>query len=1266
MGNLTIRKPFLRRFTRLATLFTVLSLLTLYLLLSFRHASATATCPCHISDTSTPTGYSVFNDSQGLELGVRFKPQVDGYITGVRFYKDASMTDSHIGSLWDKDGNLLATGTFTNETSQGWQELSFTSAVPVSANTLYTASYSTSVGKYIASNNFYTSDINNYPLIAPSAGNAIDGKGGRGNGVYSATPGAYPTSTYNATNYWVDATFVSRNTTMAPAVTSMNPANGSTTAYLGQPIRITFNVDLSPQSVTSSTILLTDSIGSSIASVISYDPASRTATLKPNSMLSDHTLYKVTIKSGVSGVVSLDGVARGSDITSSFTTNDTCPCSPWENAATPSGADISTETSVELGQAIRSDSDGYLSAIRFYKNLKNTATTHTLKLWSSTGTLLGSATTANETSAGWQEASFMTPIHIDAETSYIISYDASDGIYVHADNLTRDMTAGPMHIVANGSSFHYGAGVFPDSKGSIDYVLDPIFTATATYQKPLTVMSAQPVSASYGVSTKAPVTVMMSQSIDRATLTSSVKLTDANTGLPVNGTASFDDDTRSILFTPAMPLANETSYTLTIATSLTGISGAHLIKPYTLSFTTGSSLLHNINTGLGGPILIICNNSNPYTNYLAEILRTEGINYFDVRDISQTSSSLLANYQYVLLGSTTLTADQASTVRAWTAAGGNLIAFRPDSQLADVFGVQSLGDTLTDAYLKVDTTKAPGLGIFGESMQFHSVADRYNANSATDTVATLYSDSTTSTSSPAVTYRNYGSGHASAFAYDLPRSIALMHQGNPAWVGLSNGAPSTIIRPDSLFHQGSGTDWLNVDKANVPQADEQQRLLANIIVKMSADSGPLPHYWYLPHGYKAAVVMAGDDHSTNGGTVGAFATLGLSDIGNCSVIDWTCDRGQSFVYVSGGPSQQQAAAASARGFSMGMHINTDCTSPGTSTIDAKYKSELTSFKNAYPMLVPQRASRIHCYAWTGWSTTAATDAANGIKYDMNYEWYPSSWASTQGGIMTGSLQTMRFVDENGRLIDVYNGATDLDYENDPSATSIDNLLSHATGPQEFYGVVGTHYDYTNEYPNLLINTAHAFHVPMISSEQMATWKDAQSNSTFTILSHSANKVTFVPHVAEGGSGAKVLLPSSSSNGKLVGLIYSDGSAVTYTTSVIKGVEYVVFDGNPNIYTALYGTQPVGQPTAGKGATSATHPQYVPAPNSTQSDQIENATQEQSLAQKYATIQSAPNHGTQVHSSNSPLVERIIAIAKTVAIVAVPVAGGAILIRLRWK
>ena len=174
----------------------------------------------------------------------------------------------------------------------------------------------------------------------------------------------------------------------------------------------------------------------------------------------------------------------------------------------------------------------------------------------------------------------------------------------------------------------------------------------------------------------------------------------------------------------------------------------------------------------GGPILVITSSSYAFRDYYAEILRTEGFNAFAVADIPTVTAATLADYDVVILAPTTLSAAQVTLLTDWVTAGGNLIAMRPDPQLAGLLGLTPTGNTLSEGYLLVDTSKAPGNGIVNQTIQFHGTADRYTLNGAAS-VATLYASANTSTSNPAVTLRSVGTsgGQAAAFTYDLATSI---------------------------------------------------------------------------------------------------------------------------------------------------------------------------------------------------------------------------------------------------------------------------------------------------------------------------------------------------------------------------------------------------------------------------------------------------------------------------------------------------------------
>lgn len=160
-------------------------------------------CPCSIwAATAKPTVASD-PDTAAVNLGVKFTVSQSGSITGIRFYKGYYNTGTHVGTLWTASGQKLAEATFTNETATGWQQVSFANPVPISANTVYIASYHTNVGRYAGDNNYFAnSGVDQGPLHALRSG--VSGP----NGVYAYGSGIiFPTNSYQASNYWVDVVF---------------------------------------------------------------------------------------------------------------------------------------------------------------------------------------------------------------------------------------------------------------------------------------------------------------------------------------------------------------------------------------------------------------------------------------------------------------------------------------------------------------------------------------------------------------------------------------------------------------------------------------------------------------------------------------------------------------------------------------------------------------------------------------------------------------------------------------------------------------------------------------------------------------------------------------------------------------------------------------------------------------------------------------------------------------------------------------------------
>jgi hypothetical protein len=157
-----------------------------------------------ISVWSNETVPTAFNGADApVELGVKFRSDIAGAITGIRFYKNAGNTGTHVANLWTLGGQLLASAVFVSETPSGWQEVSFATPVEIAANTVYVASYH-------CPNGFYARDLSFFDgqgVDAPPLRLLQDGEAGPNSVFAYGATSVFPTQTFLSTNYWVDVVF---------------------------------------------------------------------------------------------------------------------------------------------------------------------------------------------------------------------------------------------------------------------------------------------------------------------------------------------------------------------------------------------------------------------------------------------------------------------------------------------------------------------------------------------------------------------------------------------------------------------------------------------------------------------------------------------------------------------------------------------------------------------------------------------------------------------------------------------------------------------------------------------------------------------------------------------------------------------------------------------------------------------------------------------------------------------------------------------------
>lgn len=446
-------------------------------------------------------------------------------------------------------------------------------------------------------------------------------------------------------------------------------------------------------------------------------------------------------------------------------------------------------------------------------------------------------------------------------------------------------------------------------------------------------------------------------------------------------------------------------------------------------------IIHTTNLDGSVPILLVVNkeSDNPFGIYFTEIMRAEGLNCFDTTDLSTLQPVSLEKYDVVILAETPLDVAQAEMFEAFVAQGGRLVGMKNANSMEAVFGVKRSEGSLSKGYIKTESSHLASKGINSSTMQLHDDADLYDLSGA-QPIAYLYSDRETATEHPAIAINKFGEGSAVLFAFDLAKSITYMRQGNP------KRANQDIDGLDGVRSVDMFVDWIDLERIQIPQADEQQRLFVNILTQLS--QRPLPRLWYFPEDKKSVLIATGDSHmnpanfiedvltrvEARGGHFTVYYTPQIvDDIGRAARWSrfWLTDYvplvsnllGEEF----GSPTPLMVEDWRTRGHEITLHPYVET---GLDEWELYWK-EFTG--RGYAPL--SQTVRTHRILWTGWMETARVQASYGMR--MNFDYYhvgPSlqkkngEWSN---GHLTGSGRPMKFIDEQGRIIDLYQQLTQI-------------------------------------------------------------------------------------------------------------------------------------------------------------------------------------------------------------------------------------------------
>lgn len=531
-----------------------------------RPPQVSGVCPCSIFDDTYVPEVKSYSDSLPVTLGMRFVPLVDGTVTGVRFWKGLGDPGTHTGYLWSSDGSQLASGTFTGESTTGWQTLTFTTPVRINKNAEYYAGYHTTGGRYALSpNGFAAADLSRDPLKVFADSGAYTYGGG------------YPVARAGH-NYAVDVVFERIQPTLS--LVARRPQPGATGVSAAATAGIWFSSPVS----TSVAMSLTRA-GSPVAGEVTRGDGGRRLVFVPASPLVPDTEYSVA----VTGIVSEEGVQLGDQTWSFRTGSDGSVPQTLLGNTTPQVEAVADAGTIEVGTQFVPSVDGQVTGIRFFKGAGNTGV-HTGSLWTWGGQLLATVTFADETPTGWQTAMLDRPVTVTGGIHYVVSYLAPNGSYAATPQyFATAQTSGDLTGPAGTNGrFRYGGGFPTESFNATSYGVDVLFRAgTAVAAEPAPVITLDATTPVAGAS-QVPRTTTVSATFSAPLAPGwAVRLRAGAT--PVDGLAQLSADGRTVTFTPSARLAGSTLHTAEVS-GIVSTQGATL-PTQTWSFTTEAPVI---------------------------------------------------------------------------------------------------------------------------------------------------------------------------------------------------------------------------------------------------------------------------------------------------------------------------------------------------------------------------------------------------------------------------------------------------------------------------------------------------------------------------------------------------------------------------------------------------------------------------------------------------------------------------------------------------
>ena len=203
-----------------------------------RRSTQAVKCPCAVWPDVAPSSVTDASDTSRGEPGCSVpghaerENQRDPVLQGAGQHRHSHRYPGTAGR------HRAGTGTFSNESTQGWEELDFSTPVAVTAGTTYVASYLTTTGHYADTSGGLSSAVTNGPLTALATA---------GSTRTARRPRSRPAAT---TGRATGVDVVYQQNTSPPSVTATTPGTSATSVPVGTAVTVTLNEAIESGSAT--------------------------------------------------------------------------------------------------------------------------------------------------------------------------------------------------------------------------------------------------------------------------------------------------------------------------------------------------------------------------------------------------------------------------------------------------------------------------------------------------------------------------------------------------------------------------------------------------------------------------------------------------------------------------------------------------------------------------------------------------------------------------------------------------------------------------------------------------------------------------------------------------------------------------------------------------------------------------------------------------------------------------------------------------------